>query len=80
MRDAPGFRLQKHPEMCARKMRFCFDLDNTLVTRPRIANDYTTVDPVTEMIQLVRPAGRPRACPWSASQTVRACPRPPCRG
>jgi len=46
--------LQRHPEMCARKMRFCFDLDNTLVTRPRIAHDYTTVDPVVEMIQLVR--------------------------
>jgi len=36
------------------KMRVCFDLDNTLVTYPRIPNDYTTVAPIAPMIELAR--------------------------
>jgi capsule biosynthesis phosphatase len=34
--------------------RICFDLDNTLVTFPKIHGDYTTVDPITENIDLLR--------------------------
>jgi capsule biosynthesis phosphatase len=34
--------------------RFCFDLDNTLVTYPKIQNDYTTVEPITKNIELLR--------------------------
>lgn len=36
------------------KMRFCFDLDNTLVTSPRMPGDYTTCLPMPENIELVR--------------------------
>ncbi len=36
------------------KMRICFDLDNTLVTYPKIAGDYTSVEPIPSMIQLIR--------------------------
>lgn len=32
------------------KQRFCFDLDNTLVTYPKIKNDYTSVEPITKTI------------------------------
>jgi capsule biosynthesis phosphatase len=35
-------------------MRVCFDLDNTLVTYPQVPGDYTTVQPVETMIELVR--------------------------
>jgi len=35
-------------------MRICFDLDNTLVTCPVVANDYSTVKPIEPMIQLLR--------------------------
>jgi len=34
--------------------RFCFDLDNTLVTFPRVKNDYTTVEPIEKTINFVR--------------------------
>lgn len=34
--------------------RYCFDLDNTLVTYPEINNDYSTVKPIQNMINLVR--------------------------
>ena len=34
-----------------RKMRICFDLDNTLVTYPSVVGDYTTVKPIDTMIQ-----------------------------
>ena len=33
------------------KKRFCFDLDNTLVTFPKILNDYTTVKPKIKNIK-----------------------------
>jgi capsule biosynthesis phosphatase len=34
--------------------RYCFDLDNTLVTFPKIPNDYTTVEPIQKNIELLR--------------------------
>ena len=37
-----------------RRMRFCFDLDNTLVTYPRVHRDYSSVQPMVHNIQLVR--------------------------
>lgn len=36
------------------KCRFCFDLDNTLVTYPVIPNDYTTCKPIPERIEFLR--------------------------
>ena len=32
-------------EIIIKNKRFCFDLDNTLVTFPTITNDYTSVKP-----------------------------------
>ena len=37
-----------------RKMRFCFDLDGTLVTSPLKTGDYSTVQPILRNIQYVR--------------------------
>ena len=37
-----------------RKMRFCFDLDNTLVSYPHLRRDYASVEPIMHNIQLVR--------------------------
>ena len=34
--------------------RYCFDLDNTLVTFPKINGDYTSVEPIDANIRLVR--------------------------
>jgi len=34
--------------------RFCFDLDNTLVSYPEISNDYSTVKPITKNINILR--------------------------
>jgi capsule biosynthesis phosphatase len=34
--------------------RFCFDLDNTLVTAPRTPGDYSTVEPIQETINHLR--------------------------
>lgn len=34
--------------------RFCFDLDNTLVTYPRVKGDYTTVEPIEKNIKFLR--------------------------
>ena len=36
------------------KLRVCFDLDNTLVTYPKVSNDYTTVSPIIQNIQFLR--------------------------
>jgi len=36
------------------KRRFCFDLDNTLVTKPRVDGDYTTCDPIERNINFLR--------------------------
>ena len=35
------------------KKRFCFDLDNTLVTFPKVLNDYTTVKPKIKNIKFL---------------------------
>jgi len=35
-------------------LRICFDLDNTLVTYPTIAGDYTTVKPINRNIMLLK--------------------------
>lgn len=37
-----------------KKRRYCFDLDNTLVTFPRIPKDYTTVEPIKHNILAAR--------------------------
>jgi capsule biosynthesis phosphatase len=34
--------------------RFCFDLDNTLVSLPKVKNDYTTVEPIYENIKFLK--------------------------
>jgi capsule biosynthesis phosphatase len=34
--------------------RFCFDLDNTLVTYPKVKNDYTTVEPIEKNIRFLK--------------------------
>jgi len=38
----------------APQKRYCFDLDNTLVTYPSIHTDYSSVKPIPKMIELVR--------------------------
>ena len=35
-------------------MRICFDLDNTLVTFPKVTGDYTTVEPIDRTINYLR--------------------------
>lgn len=42
------------PVLPKRKMRICFDLDNTLVTFPVISNDYSSVKPIKKMIDLAK--------------------------
>lgn len=41
-------------ENLIKSQRYCFDLDNTLVTYPRKKNDYTTVEPINKNIELLR--------------------------
>ena len=36
------------------KKRYCFDLDNTLVTFPKIKGDYTTVEPINKNITFLK--------------------------
>lgn len=36
------------------KYRFCFDLDNTLVTYPEVYGDYTSVKPIQKVINFVK--------------------------
>lgn len=36
------------------RLRFCFDLDNTLVTYPQVPNDYSTVCPIESNIQFLK--------------------------
>ena len=36
------------------KKRFCFDLDNTLVTYPQVEGDYKTVYPIYEKIKFLK--------------------------
>lgn len=35
-------------------MRICFDLDNTLVSFPKLTNDYTTVEPIQKNIHFLK--------------------------
>ena len=37
-----------------KQMRICFDLDNTLVSFPKTANDYTTVEPIQKNIDFLK--------------------------
>jgi capsule biosynthesis phosphatase len=37
----------------SKKLRICFDLDNTLVTYPEVPGDYSTVRPIKKMIDLL---------------------------
>jgi hypothetical protein len=32
--------------------RWCFDLDNTLVTHPTVAGDYSTCEPIPHMVKV----------------------------
>lgn len=53
--DTAASSNHNHPlPRAKRRMRFCFDLDNTLVTYPQIAKDYSSVLPIEKNIQLVR--------------------------
>jgi capsule biosynthesis phosphatase len=36
------------------KTRFCFDFDNTLVSFPKVKNDYSTVEPIETMVNFAR--------------------------
>lgn len=36
------------------KKRYCFDLDNTLVSFPKVKGDYTTVEPIQNTIDIVK--------------------------
>lgn len=57
------FQVQLHCSQRATQMphptpsppqRFCFDLDNTLVTAPTVKDDYTTVQPIQRNIEFLR--------------------------
>lgn len=37
-----------------KKYRFCFDLDDTLVTKPEVPGNYNTVKPIEQNVQLLR--------------------------
>lgn len=44
----------EQPYLIRSKLRFCFDLDNTLVTHPRTHGDYASVKPIPKAIEIVR--------------------------
>jgi capsule biosynthesis phosphatase len=44
----------KENEIVIDTMRFCFDLDNTLVTFPKIDGDYNSVEPLEKNIAILR--------------------------
>jgi capsule biosynthesis phosphatase len=46
--------IQKVNNLKLKKLRICFDLDNTLVSFPKIKNDYTTVEPINKNIQFLK--------------------------
>mmetsp|Transcript_47725 Transcript_47725/g.91206 ORF Transcript_47725/g.91206 Transcript_47725/m.91206 type:complete len:685 (-) Transcript_47725:583-2637(-) len=46
--------IRREPSLCPRRTRFCFGFDRTLVTYPRVHGDYSTVEPIKHMIDLVR--------------------------
>ena len=37
-----------------KKLRFCFDIDNTLVTNPEVPGDYASVKPIDKNIEFLR--------------------------
>lgn len=41
-------------ESLIQKKRICFDLDNTLVSFPKVKNDYTTVEPIEKNIAFLK--------------------------
>jgi len=47
-------RISKGEVQTERRMRFCFELDGTVVTEPQIAGDLTSCEPVPNAIALVR--------------------------
>lgn len=49
----PVISANSHQKITKSK-RYCFDLDNTLVSFPKIYGDYTTVEPITNNINFVR--------------------------
>jgi len=49
----PVISANSHTKITKSK-RYCFDLDNTLVSFPKIYGDYTTVEPITNNINFVR--------------------------
>ncbi len=42
------------PDNSDRVLRFCFDIDNTLVTYPAVRGDYSTVRPIPEVISFLK--------------------------
>ena len=48
------FQLQLFQPKTNPVLKFCFDLDNTLVTFPKVPDDYTTVEPIFENVSMVR--------------------------
>jgi len=49
----PKYNSYNNKEMI-KKQRFCFDLDGTLVSFPKIKNDYTSVEPINKNIEFLR--------------------------
>jgi len=49
-----GSIIELESRLPSRKMRICFDLDNTLVTYPAVPGDYTTVKPIERMVSYVK--------------------------
>ena len=47
-------KIARNEVKSARKMRFVFDLDNTLVTHPKVHGDYSTCEPKERNVQLVQ--------------------------
>ena len=39
---------------CKKQLRFCFDIDNTLVSFPKIPGDYSSVEPIHKNIDFLR--------------------------
>ena len=50
----PKISCLTNKESQIKKLRICFDLDNTLVTFPSILGDYTTVDPIQKNIDYLK--------------------------
>lgn len=49
----PKYNSYNNKEMI-KKQRFCFDLDGTLVSFPKIKNDYSSVEPLNKNIEFLR--------------------------